>query len=177
MGRMGSRSVDPLRSLPHLKWTNVSGNHHDFAHHPLPAPFSIRDPSTHSRQVPDLALEVDGCRLSPPGNLRWDPVLAQQQFATLAAENGSPPFRLAELPRTLGDWRSEEATDGPRPQGAARITGSTDYIVRTYLNERVAIRCRPWSSTGWRNWSSATSLMSVIRPPAISWSRDLWIAS
>ena len=60
----------------------------------------------------------------------------EQQFATLAAESGSPPFQLAELPRTLGDWRSEEAADGQLDPKVAQIAGSTDYIVRTYLNEK-----------------------------------------
>ena len=60
----------------------------------------------------------------------------EQQFAALAAESGSPPFQLNELPRTLGDWRSEEGPDGQLDPQVARIAGSSDHIVRTYLNEK-----------------------------------------
>jgi hypothetical protein len=60
----------------------------------------------------------------------------ERQFATLAAENVSPPFRLDELPRILGDWRSEERDDGQLDAQVARIAGSSDHIVRTYLDEK-----------------------------------------
>ncbi len=60
----------------------------------------------------------------------------EQQFASLIAESGSAPFSLDELPRTLGDWRSDEGDDGRLDPNVARIAGSSDHVVRRYLNEK-----------------------------------------
>jgi hypothetical protein len=58
------------------------------------------------------------------------------QFASLAADNATPSFHLQELPRAMGDWRSEEGSDGQLDPEVARIAGSSDHIVRNYLNEK-----------------------------------------
>ena len=60
----------------------------------------------------------------------------EQQFASLATESGSSPFSLNDLPRTLGNWRSEEGLDDHLDPRVARIAGSSDHVVRTYLNEK-----------------------------------------
>jgi hypothetical protein len=60
----------------------------------------------------------------------------EQQFATLAAESSTVPFSVGELPRALGDWRSEEGMDGYLAPELAWTAGASDYTVRTYLNEK-----------------------------------------
>ena len=60
----------------------------------------------------------------------------EYRFAALATENTSPPFLLNELSRTQGDWRAEEGPDSQLDPQVARIAGSSDHIIRTYLNEK-----------------------------------------
>jgi hypothetical protein len=60
----------------------------------------------------------------------------ERQFAILAEESSSPPFRMDELPRILGDWRSEPAMDDRLEAEISQIAGANDYVVRTYLNEK-----------------------------------------
>jgi hypothetical protein len=58
------------------------------------------------------------------------------QFATLAAKSDHLPFHLSELPRTIGDWESNPKDDGTLDAKVARIAGSSDYIMRTYLDKK-----------------------------------------
>jgi hypothetical protein len=60
----------------------------------------------------------------------------EQQFASLVAKIDSPRFSLNELPRAMGDWRSEESLDDRLDPKVALTAGSRDHIVRTYLNEK-----------------------------------------
>ena len=58
------------------------------------------------------------------------------QFASLAATSSSPPFRLEELPRDLGNWQSIKENDSQLDPKVARIAGSSDSIIRTYLDRK-----------------------------------------
>jgi hypothetical protein len=58
------------------------------------------------------------------------------QFAALAATIDRPPFNLAEIPRTMGDWVSRVDEDGQLDPEVAVLAGSSDYIVRTYLDKK-----------------------------------------
>ena len=58
------------------------------------------------------------------------------QFASLAESSSAPPFRLEELPRDLGDWQSTKENDSQLDPEVARIAGSKDSIIRTYLDRK-----------------------------------------
>jgi Protein of unknown function (DUF3485) len=58
------------------------------------------------------------------------------QFASLAAESDRPPFHLSDLPRTLGNWESLAKEDGKLNDQVARVAGSSDNIIRNYLDKK-----------------------------------------
>jgi hypothetical protein len=70
--------------------------------------------------------------LGVSGGLRY---LRDWQFQSLNKEKEKPPFPLKEFPKTLGDWRDKGTEITLDPQ-VARITGSTDHLIRTYVNEK-----------------------------------------
>jgi hypothetical protein len=57
------------------------------------------------------------------------------QFKTLAEENATCPFPLADLPRDFKDWSVVEGSDSHLDPEIARIAGSSDHIMRTYRNK------------------------------------------
>ena len=58
------------------------------------------------------------------------------QFASLAAGSSLPPFRLEELPRDLGNWQSVREKDSQLDPQVALIAGSSDNIIRTYVDRK-----------------------------------------
>ena len=58
------------------------------------------------------------------------------QFQTRAKESSVCPFALKDLNRSLGTWQSDEKMDGKLAPEIARIAGSSDHIVRTYIDEK-----------------------------------------
>jgi len=58
------------------------------------------------------------------------------QFQSLSKESERPPFSLKEFPRVLGDWRKVKGLETTLDPEIARISGSSDHIIRTYTNER-----------------------------------------
>jgi hypothetical protein len=89
--------------------------------------------ATKSLSSPWMWMVVACLLLGISGGIRF---WREQQFATLAVESSAPPFSVDELPRTLGDWRSEEGMDGQLDPKVAQIAGANDYTERTYLNEK-----------------------------------------
>ncbi len=57
-----------------------------------------------------------------------------QQFQGLAELASVAPFGLNELPKQFGSWRAVEGTDSQLDPEIARIAGSTDHILRSYLD-------------------------------------------
>lgn len=47
---------------------------------------------------------------------------------------------LANLPRVLGEWRSDDRSDGALAADIVRIAGCDQHIVRTYVNEQTGVR-------------------------------------
>jgi Protein of unknown function (DUF3485) len=70
--------------------------------------------------------------LGVSGGIRY---LRDWQFRSLNKESEKPPFPLKKLPEALGDWHVEGAEIKLDPQ-VARITGSSDHLIRTYVNTR-----------------------------------------
>jgi hypothetical protein len=57
------------------------------------------------------------------------------QFAILSAKSVASPFPLNELSKTYRDWRALE-TEVSLPPEVARLAGSSDHVVRTYLDKK-----------------------------------------
>jgi hypothetical protein len=57
------------------------------------------------------------------------------QFSGMAHESETCPFPLAEIPRSLGTWTSDERDDGKLDAEIANLAGSRDHIVRGYRND------------------------------------------
>ena len=71
--------------------------------------------------------------LGMSGGIRY---LRDWQFQSLNKESEKPPFPLKEFPKTLGDWHEVEGTEITLDPQIARIAGSSDHLIRTYVNRR-----------------------------------------
>jgi hypothetical protein len=58
------------------------------------------------------------------------------QFRVRAEEGSRCPFPLHELPRTLGSWQWVEGSESQLEPEVARTAGSSDNILREYVNEQ-----------------------------------------
>ena len=58
------------------------------------------------------------------------------QFARLSTETEDCPFPLAELPKTLGPWTSDDKSEQKLDPEIAKTAGSTDHLIRTYVDSR-----------------------------------------
>ncbi len=65
------------------------------------------------------------------------------QFRGVYNESVNSPFPLAELPKVLGSWQAVEGSESQLDPETARTAGSSDHIIRDYLNtksgERVSV--------------------------------------
>jgi hypothetical protein len=67
------------------------------------------------------------------GGLRY---WREWKFASLAVKSEAAPFSLSRLPRVAGSWQAGEGSETQLDPDVARIAGSTDHIVRSYLDEK-----------------------------------------
>jgi hypothetical protein len=58
------------------------------------------------------------------------------KFASLSEKSEAAPFPLALLPRVAGTWQAGEGSESQLDPDVARLAGSTDHVVRTYLDEK-----------------------------------------
>ena len=58
------------------------------------------------------------------------------QFQSLSRESEMPPFPLNEFPKELGSWRAFEGSEATLEPDIARIAGASDYLIRTYVDEK-----------------------------------------
>jgi Protein of unknown function (DUF3485) len=61
-----------------------------------------------------------------------------RRFATVEEYVSVSPFPLKDLPQTLGDWRAQEGKDTSLDPEVARMAGSSDHLVRTYVHASTA---------------------------------------
>ncbi len=65
------------------------------------------------------------------------------QFLRIENESKAAPFPLKELPMVVGSWRALEGVETTLDPEIARLAGSSDHIIRTYVNdengERVSV--------------------------------------
>ena len=105
---------------------------HPLIKSPIDAP-----PQSGRRQGRHVALDVDGRHLPAPGDLGRDPLLARMAVLQPSPRKSeATPFPLAELPRTAATWQASEGSDVQLDLDVARIAGSSDHIVRSYLDEK-----------------------------------------
>jgi hypothetical protein len=62
------------------------------------------------------------------------------QFYGLAKTGAVSPFPLNELPKSLGRWQWVEGSDNQLEPEVARVAGSSDHIVRDYIDEKAGQR-------------------------------------
>jgi hypothetical protein len=56
------------------------------------------------------------------------------QFQTIEQEGSTCPFPLSELPNVLGNWKVLEGSETQLDPEIARIAGSSDHVVRAYVD-------------------------------------------
>lgn len=66
---------------------------------------------------------------------RWQ----DHRFGTVSQAATTPPFPLKTLPTELGPWHLVEGSEHSLDPRIARIAGSTDHVVRTYVNELTGV--------------------------------------
>lgn len=59
----------------------------------------------------------------------------ERHFQSLSKESENAPFPLSSFPRTLGEWQAAEGLESTLDPEVARIAGSADHLIRTYVNE------------------------------------------
>ena len=96
------------------------------------------------------------------GGIRY---LRDWQFQSLNKESEKPPFPLKEFPKTLGDWHEVEGTEITLDPQIARIAGSSDHLVRTYINGRNGEQVSVMILYGLAYLVGHTHPMPVILPP------------
>lgn len=58
------------------------------------------------------------------------------QFLALENQSKESPFPLKEIPHVLGTWRSLEGAEATLDPEIARIAGSSDHVIRSYIDDK-----------------------------------------
>jgi len=58
------------------------------------------------------------------------------QFLSIQSQGKDSPFPLKDIPNVLGSWRMLEGTETVLDPEIARVAGSTDHVMRTYVDEK-----------------------------------------
>jgi hypothetical protein len=89
-------------------------------------------PATGSRLRPEWTwILLVGLLLGLSGGFRY---LRDWRFQSLSKESKNAPFPLEDFPKALGEWQSVEGLETKLDPQIARIAGSSDHLLRTYLN-------------------------------------------
>lgn len=62
------------------------------------------------------------------------------QFLQIKTQSETAPFPLKELPMILGSWRALEGVETTLDPEIARVAGSSDHVLRTYVNDETGER-------------------------------------
>jgi|GEM_PF-1018726 len=62
------------------------------------------------------------------------------QFLQIKNQSEAPPFPLKELPMVLGSWRALEGVETTLDPEIARVAGSSDHVLRTYVDDETGER-------------------------------------
>jgi hypothetical protein len=89
-------------------------------------------PATGSRLRPEWTwILLVGLFLGLSGGFRY---WRDWQFQALSKESKISPFPLEEFPKAFGEWQNVEGLETKLDPQIARIAGSSDHLIRTYLN-------------------------------------------
>jgi hypothetical protein len=58
------------------------------------------------------------------------------QFLSILSQSKDSPFPLKDIPRDLGSWRAVEGSEAVLDPEIARVAGSTDHMIRTYVDDK-----------------------------------------
>ncbi len=58
------------------------------------------------------------------------------QFRSLSKASEVPPFPLSDFPKVLGNWHVVEGSETMLEAEVARVSGSSDYMIRNYVDEK-----------------------------------------
>lgn len=58
------------------------------------------------------------------------------QFLAIENQSKESPFPLKEVPHVLGTWRSVEGAEATLDPEIARIAGSSDHVIRSYVDDK-----------------------------------------
>jgi hypothetical protein len=58
------------------------------------------------------------------------------QFLSLENQSKESPFPLKDIPNVLGTWRAVEGAEATLDPEIAKIAGSSDHIIRTYIDDK-----------------------------------------
>jgi hypothetical protein len=61
-------------------------------------------------------------------------------FQALADQSKESPFPLKEVPEVLGTWRSLKGAEATLDPDIARIAGSSDHVIRSYVDNKTGER-------------------------------------
>jgi hypothetical protein len=96
----------------------------------------LSDRTSKPRRFPGLAwqwIALVALFLGTSGCVRyWRDWKAQN----LVKESQTAPFALSEIPSVLGPWHVVEGSESTLDPEIARVAGSSDHIIRTYVNEK-----------------------------------------
>ena len=62
------------------------------------------------------------------------------QFIQIRNQSKDAPFPLKELPMVLGSWRALEGVETTLDPEIARVAGSSDHVLRTYVDDKTGER-------------------------------------
>jgi hypothetical protein len=102
---------------------------------PMSATVNVPQPPVAAKAVmsPWMWMAVTCLLLAISGGVRY---WRDWQFATLAVKSEATPFPLAELPRAAGTWQAGKGSETQLDPEVARIAGSSDHVVRNYLDDK-----------------------------------------
>jgi hypothetical protein len=97
-----------------------------------PAEAARRPADTRVARSPWAWLAVTCLLLGVSGGVRF---LREWKFSALAVESATCPFRLSDLPGTMGTWQATDAEVQLDPE-VARFAGASEHILRNYLDQK-----------------------------------------
>jgi hypothetical protein len=90
-------------------------------------------PVARSKIAPWTWMVVTCVMLGISGGVRF---WRDYEFRALAEEYANCPFPLKDFPRELGNWRGVDGSDAQLDPLIARLAGSSDHLIRTYVDEK-----------------------------------------
>jgi Protein of unknown function (DUF3485) len=104
-------------------------------HPPMSSPIEVprRPTAAKALMSPWKWMAVTCLILGISGGIRY---WRDWKFASIAVKSEAAPFPLVQLPRAAGTWQAGEGSETQLNSDVARIAGSSDHVLRNYLDEK-----------------------------------------